>query len=274
MYTRFYDQVLTEIEVGQTRAGINLLVGMLDTVGLQPGSLAQAREEPRDHSLGQMLLQDPLCADAQALPNNPSGRIAMISDKRAGADVSSTGHRLFEATSDLTFARALRGRRDGFDQRLKRAWQTGRRICLLGSGSVHALELPAGGDISNITVIDPDAAACALESAAAAGVQFDLILAPDLADSTNSRDLSALLGLMRPCLTEGGSIVVAALLPHHIGAGWRRACMIWEPDCHDEQGLERLASAAGLSPQTYRDETNCVVWAELTVASCAQQKGE
>ena len=106
IYTRFYDQVLAEIESGKVHEGINLLVGMLDTVDLQAGSLARARRELRGHSLCQMLREDPVVAHADAQPDCHADRLRIIGQSSAGADTSSTGRRLFEVTRELTFARA------------------------------------------------------------------------------------------------------------------------------------------------------------------------
>ena len=269
MYTRFYDQVLTEISGGEIHAGINLLVGMLDTVGLQAGSFARAQQELREHSLGQMLRHDPLCANADTMRQDATAWIRMIADKRTAEGTSSTGRRLFAATSDLTLSRALRGRRQSFDQRLERAKLGGQETCLLGGG----LEPLPERNSSNITMVSRKDAAEAFHAAAKSRIFFDFILAPDLADQCEAVTLTDSLRQMRPCLSDGGTIVIAALHPHHIGAGWRRACLNWEPECHDEQSLERAAASAGLTAKTYRDETDCVVWGELRLAQNPTSKG-
>ena len=263
LYTRFYDQVLTEISAGKVNDGINLLVGMLDTVDIGPGSLAQAKRELSGHSLAQMLLEDPSVADAEARPNDTSARISMIGRAAAGSEVSSTGRRLFEATSELTFARALRQRRESFEQRFTRAWQLGQKICALISGGADAACQLSGADFSKATVIDADDAERGLRLAAADAQRFDLILAPDLFDRTVEPALSNILKLAASCLNANGSIIVAALLPHHLGAGWRSACLNWNPHCHDEAALTRIAANTGLHARTYRDETDCIIWGEL-----------
>ena len=256
LYTRFYDQVLTEISAGKVNDGINLLVGMLDTVDIGPGSLAQAKRELSGHSLSRMLLEDPSVADAEARPNDTAARIGMIGRAAAGGDVSSTGRRLFEATSELTFARALRQRRESFEQRFTRAWQMGQKICVLTNDGDNAI-------FSKATVINIADAEHSLCAAAGDAQRFDLILAPDLLDCTVEPALSNILKIASASLNINGSIIVAALLPHHLGAGWRSACLNWNPHCHDEAPLARIAANAGLKSRTYRDETDCIIWAEL-----------
>ena len=263
LYTRFYDQVLTEISAGKVNDGINLLVGMLDTVDIGPGSLAQAKRELSGHSLARMLLEDPSVADAEARPNDTTVRIGMIGRATTGSNISSTGRRLFEVTSDLTFARALRQRRESFEQRFTRAWQLGQKICVLISGGADAASQLSNADFSKATVIDADDAERGLRLAADEAQRFDLILAPDLFDRTVEPELSNILKLSASCLGANGSIIVAALLPHHLGAGWRSACLNWNPHCHDEAALARIAATAGLKLRAYRDETDCIIWGEL-----------
>ncbi len=273
LYTRFYDQVLTEINAGKVHEGINQLVGMLDVVGLGSGSLAQAKRELRGHSLCQMLLEDPSVAAAEARPNEPDARVRMIGGTAPSDDISSTGRRLFEVTSDLTFARALRQRRESFDLRLSNAWRQGQKICVLASDGCSLVRQLRGADSSNITIIDIEEASDAICLAAQTSPFFDLILAPDLLDRDATPALSEILRPMAACLGAHGSIVVAALMPQHLGAGWRSACLNWDPYCHDEGALAKLAASAGLTARTYRDETDCIVWCELKVPPRAHDKG-
>ena len=263
LYTRFYDQVLTEIATGKVNDGINLLVGMLDTVDINPGSLAQAKQELSGHSLAQMLMEDPLIADAEARPNDSTKRIGMISSAAANGNISSTGRRLFEVTSELTFARALRQRRKSFDLKFSRAWQLGQKICVLTNGGTDATCQISDTDFSKAKVIDIADAQQGIPLAADNTADFDLVLAPDLFDQTIEPVLSNILKIAAASLRTNGSIIVAALLPHHLGAGWRSACLNWNPQCHDEAALARIAGSAGLNMLTYRDESDCIVWGEF-----------
>jgi hypothetical protein len=58
-HSRFYDSVLQELAAGNMQDGINLLVGMLDTVDQQPEQFGAACDELRVHRLGSMLREDP-----------------------------------------------------------------------------------------------------------------------------------------------------------------------------------------------------------------------
>lgn len=274
IYTRFYDQVLTEIESGKVHEGINLLVGMLDTVDLQAGSLAQARRELRGHSLCQMLREDPVVAHADAQPDCHAERLRMIGRSSAGAETSSTGRRLFEVTRELTFARALRERRDSFDLKLSRAWRQGQNICLIDDNSNALLSGLDGSDESNITVVDLEEVSRTLSCDANNHLPFDLMLAPGLLDRCNPPELQNILELMRATLSNQGSIILAGLTPQHLGAGWRSACLNWNPQCYNELDLARIALDAGLVARMYRDETDCIVWAELRNALKACNEGE
>jgi hypothetical protein len=266
IYTRFYDSVLTQIEVGKVQDGINLLVGMLDTVNLQAGSLARAEHELRNHSLCQMLLEDPMIAHAEAQPDNPADRLKMIFQSSVHAEVSSTGRRLFAVTRELTFALGLRERHDSFRLKLRRAWQTGQPICLIDDSDA-LLEGMDGKDGANITIVDLADVRHFFAAAAKDGTRFDLILAPNLLDRHGAPALQTRFTLMQSCLSAQGSIVLAGLIPQHLGAGWRSACLNWNPQCHNESDLEQLASGAGMVTRTYRDETDCILWAELRNAS-------
>jgi hypothetical protein len=258
LYTRLYDQILTEIEIGNAHDGINLLVGMLDAVALQPGALDKAMQELDSHSLRQMLLEDPVFANAQAFPNDPDGRIDMISRKKSSEDISSTGRRIFEATNGLTFARALQQRQRCFDQKLALALQQGHRICVLVNEADKALERFEGkvaiAEIRNIAAFLCEA------------VQYDLILSAELGDRMDYQALAHFLKEIRYCLGADGNIVFAALLPQHIGSGWRTACLNWQPNCHDERTIAGIAAACGLTIRSYRDESDCVVWSECKIA--------
>lgn len=274
IYTRFYDQVMTEIEAGKVHDGINLLVGMLDTVDLQAGSLERARRELHGHSLSQMLREDPVIAHAVALPDCTAERLRMIGQSFANAETSSTGRRLFEVTRELTFARALRERRDSFELKLARSWRQGDNIFLIADDSTSYLGALDTSDVSNIAVARVDEMSQIIFCNADSQSKFDLILATDLLDRFDASALIDCLRLMRTGLAKQGSIILAGLTPQHLGAGWRSACLDCHPFCYDECGLAQIAADAELSARMYRDETNCIVWAELRDAVATGTCGE
>lgn len=282
VHARFFDQVLHELSAGNMQDGINLLVGMLDTVDQRPEHFGAACDELQGHPLAVMLREDPLFAASPASPGNDAAMLRLIATGELAADVSPTGKRLFAATSRLKLSRALRGRRLTGGERLSRAWQQGRRICALGGGILDAAQQLAGRDIGNITVVEDDRCLAARlrsdfgESFAlietgpvqflrsrSAPRQFDVICSVELADTCAPHALAALVPAMRRRLAPGGTISLAALATLHAGRGWRRAYLDWEPACHEEEGLAATAAAAGLGARVFHDETSCIVWCEM-----------
>lgn len=282
-HTRFYNSVLTELQAGNVHDGIILLVGMLDSAGRDAAALEVAHKELTSHDLWQILLQDPLCAQATAAPGKYSALGDMICQEACPSAATSTGFRLFGVTHELTFARAFRERRRQAAEILVRSWQLGRRICLPGCSDFQALGALEGQDLSNIIVVDanPDCLAqlkarlghsiatvnedplAFLRRSAAEEHRFDLVCATEMLDALDQRDLPDTFAAMRGSLAENGKILTASLLPEHLGSGWRRACLGWNIHCHDDARIEQAATAAGLSVQTYHDATDCVVWAEM-----------
>ena len=282
-HSRFFDQVLDELNAGNTQDGINLLVGMLDTVDQRPEFFGAACDELQGHALAAMLREDPLFAASPVNPGNDSAMLHLIATGELAADVSPTGKRLFAATSRLKLSRALRGRRLAGGERLSRAWQLGRRICVLGGGILDAARGLAGRDLGNITVVEDDRCLTAklrcdfgesfqlIETSSAQFLrgkrgpsQFDVICSVELADTCVSHGLATLMPAMRRRLAPGGTIALAALTPLHPGCGWRRAYLDWEPGCHEAESLAAMAAAAGLGARVYHDETSCVVWCEMS----------
>lgn len=279
-HARFFDQVLQELSAGNMQDGINLLVGMLDTVDRQPEQFGAACDELRGHALAAMLSEDPLFALSPMHPGSKSAVLRLIATGDLSPNVSPTGRRLFSATSKIKLSRALRERRLAGAQHVARAWQRGRRICVLGGGVLDAAQALVGRDLRNITVVEADPSLIAalrarfgssfcLEEASPAEFlrgagQFDVICSIELADTCTSHALATLMPAMLRQLAPGGTIELAALAPHHPGCGWRRAYLDWEPCCHAAESLAATAAAAGLSPNVYHDETSCVVWCEMS----------
>jgi hypothetical protein len=281
-HANFYDSVLTELQAGNVQDGINLLVGMLDSTGDDAALFKRASAELQAHDLWALLLHDPLCAHAAAQPEDTHALGDILCHDPKESATSSTGFRIFGVTRELTFCRAFRERRRQASEILVRAWKAGRRICMPGCSDFSALEGLAGHDLSNITVADanpdclaklkgqlgPSIIAIAqepaefLRSEQASGHRFDLICAAEQLDGLAPTSLAATLSAMRGILWPDGKILTASMLPDHLGSGWRRACLGWDIHCHDEAQIEAAAAVAGLTAQTYRDATNCVVWAD------------
>jgi hypothetical protein len=303
-FARFYDSVLREIEFGRIDGGINLLVGLLDAVHLLGSAIDKAREELTGHVLHQMLLEDPLYAHAARNPGDYTGLVKIAAHRPTAPQTSTTGRRLFEATSNLPITQALIQRQATVEQKLQRAWKDGQRICILGRDTSGAHPALSGRDNSNVTHIDPFPIKSAqtdrirkgltldddhsypdqLEShsdsswsgngldigasdwpevAARSGKQFDLILLPEVADTLDTAELISLIAQVKPFLRPAGAVILSALRPDHLGSGWRRACLNWHPNMHDLAALQRAASEAGFSAQTYGDQNDCIIWGTL-----------
>lgn len=294
MNTHFYDQILTEIQSGNVKDGITLLVGMLDAVCHDGSTFAAATASLKSHNLWSLLLEDPICASANATPRQPALLVDLICDQAAPASTSSTGQRLFEVTLSLTFARAVRERAKLAEEKLVRAWQTGANICVLGAGNLRVLRSLAGQDLSNITFVDPDPLCLArskatfgdsltgvnasldsfLGASPTARAPFDLICATTLADQRAIAALGTLLRAARNWLTENGAMHIASFVPQHLGSGWRRACLGWDIECHSDAHITQIAADAGVSARTYRDTTDSVVWAEFRLEDETSSRGD
>jgi hypothetical protein len=261
-FNHFFDSVLREIEFGRIDQGLSLLVGMLDAVLMQGASLTGAREALVRHVLHQMMLEEPIYAHAGRKSGDYAGLVSMASRSPADERISPTGRRLFEATRNLPFIRALRQRQTTGHKRLERAWKDGLRICLLGNGGSSGYTALSNRDESNVANIDIKAEDWP-NLAATAGMQFDLIGLPDVADTLVAGELFSLVEQLRPLVSPAGSAILSVLRPGHLGSGWREACLNWRPNMHGEESLQRAASAAGFSAHIYSDESDCIIWAEL-----------
>ena len=293
MHTQFYDQVLTEIQSGNVKDGVTLLVGMLDTVSHDECQFTAASTSLKAHDLWALLLEDPMCGLANAVPRQPDLLIDLICDHPLDVATSSTGQRLFEVTTSLTFARAIRERAKIAEEKLVRAWQAGAQICILGIDNLRALRSLENQYLSNIIFVDPDPRSlqrsmdafgpslhCVnatpeafLKSSAEATAPFDLICATALADHLQPAALEALLSLGRDCLAAQGALQIASFVPQHLGTGWRRACLGWDINCHNEPQIAASAARAGLCARTYRDTSDSVIWSEFRRANKELNEG-
>jgi hypothetical protein len=283
-YAQFYDQVLAELLSGSFSQGINLLVGMLDAVGKNSANQKLAFEKLHAHDLYFFLAQDPLIASANCSSPQYLSAIDFICEPYLDPCVSSTGRRLFEVTSQLTFCRAVRDRRAITAAKIKSAWQLGQSVCIFGTSQLRAIGPLAGQNLSNVTLICQDEASSADLSArfgqsptilqidpgrvwyfpTEIGIGFDFICAGDLPDRTETDALADVLLMLRDRLTPTGKIVVTSFVPEHLGAGWRSACLQWPITCYREADFINLGTCVDLNTRTYRDATNSVVWCELS----------
>jgi hypothetical protein len=261
-FNHLYDHVLSELEFGRTETGINLLVGMLDAAEMASNTAHSAQDALETHPLHAMLMEDPLCADAKLRPGNSTRRVKMLNTCNFDGQVSSTGHRLFAATSKIAFARALCSRRAHAERKLSSAWRSGQRIWLIADPQLDLLSSLHGVDTNNITVSNEYDFERAVRAIGIAGTEFDLILAPHLPDRFSAPAMRQIIALLESRLSQTGELVISALVPGHPGTGWRRTCFSWEPTCHDDEALAAI-TAPGFVSNTYRDETGCIAWAEM-----------
>jgi hypothetical protein len=261
-FINLYDHILSELEFGRTETGINLLVGMLDAAELQRSAKCSARTALADHPLRAMLLEDPMLADALKTPGNPARRVNMLNTQDFDNTISSTGRRLFAATSDIAFTRALRQRHEHAERQLIRAWRKGQKIWLIIDPQYDLLSSLDGFDTSNIIINSHGDIRKSAVIDGVAGETFDLILAPHLPDQITVQAMAQLIVSVSDRISAAGAFVTSALRNGHPGTGWRRACFSWEPRCHTEAALAQM-TAKGLTSQSYRDETGCVNWVEM-----------
>jgi hypothetical protein len=258
--TCFFDAVLAEIESGKVQQGINQLAGMLDARCMQPGALADAAAELRQHPLHQVLLEDPIYLHAAKHPGECEGLATAVATAADTVSISAIGRRLNSIVADLPIVQALLQRHHRSQHATIRGWQDGLRVCNVGHGLPEAL---SGRDVGNVTCL----AALPQSFMFAADRQFELICAPSLTDSIPTGSLSALFERVKPLLALNGRIVFSALLPHHLGTGWRLACLHWPANTHCEEALRQQAAAAGFAANIFREESDCTVWAELRIAT-------
>jgi hypothetical protein len=292
-YSLFYNQVLSELMSGTFQDGVNLLVGMLDNVSHDSATKRSAAAALREHDLDAFLSEHPF----YKAQDNTKGRTASLANLFCGDDldtnVSTTGRRLFEATNQLTFARAVRDRRKCTTKSLTRAWQSGQKICVMGEGQWRALDALAGQDVSNVTLIEQDS-----DTLSAVRAKFgvslklfdgeivewadetshnansvDLICASDFPDHTAQAELASVVILLQGCLSEHGKIQFAGFAPGHLGSGWREIGLRWDMHCYDEGQWQALGDQAGLHVRACRDVSNSVVWGEFTKNSDSSSWG-
>jgi hypothetical protein len=286
-YSQFYDQVLNELLSGTFLEGINLLVGMLDTLNHDGFAFEQAANKLKAHDLFEFLRRDPLVFTSDA---DKTG-FTLGADLICGADLpvstSSTGRRLFQVTSNIAFARAYRQRRLTSQDCLISSWQSGKKICVIGHGQFMALQRLAGRDLSNLTLIAGTAEQAArlgdvfgssphvpianqtafLHQSAEGGAHFDLICADDIIDGLTTEALTQFVVAAASCLSATGGLILASFARNHLGSGWRKVCLGWDLQLRNENDFLALGEVAGLTPRLCRDATNSVVQAIFSKTS-------
>ncbi len=242
IHERFYDQLLFQIEAGNARDSVMQLAGMLDAASLDPETFRSARTSLAKHRL------------ASALTDG-------------------------KATNTLPINQALRERAAHAGRSVSRAWREGQKLCIVGLSRLPDYAGLAGRDLSNVIAVETHAedvrnlrSACGdslsvVREDPASFFQhehdYDLICAMDRADGCVDAALQVLIGGMAAGLAPGGHLLMSALVPHHLGTGWRQACLNWDVFCHTSEALVQGGKTAGLSTWTYADTSGCFVWADF-----------
>lgn len=163
------------------------------------------------------------------------------------------------AMASFGFSRGLIARVELGRNAIESAWQRGRQILLLQCGDDGELDGLLGLERNNIAF-----EARAITSAAS---KFDLIVASGIADQLAGDGFRNFIAHAANRLNVGGTLIVSSFVPGYLGNGLRQICAKQTLFCHDEISLAEAATAAGLGISTFRDASNCLIWAELRVAN-------
>ncbi len=233
--TRSLDRIHARIAAGDASGGVLQLACMLDTALIDRAEIAQFKPMLHSHPIADCL---------------GSARVR-------------------EAIAQLDPLRALAGREQQLRGETEQAWRRGLTCLLVGPLAGRGLDRLAGRDLSNIAQC---AGAGELDSLPAAD-RFDLILAPDLADTAAPDVLADRLTDLAARLRPGGRLVLAAFVAEHAGHGWRDMFFVPPIHSHAPQAIAAAARSAGLSARLFEDATGCLVWAELRPAVGADHPG-
>lgn len=257
-HTALLDSLLGEIEAGRAGHAVLLLAGMLDAAlanehehNAAGSALCAWRDALRLHPIAQFLA--PMAA-AEGDHARRRRILALLAQDNVPHEIALGVQRLHAAMAPVGFVRALRARLMLAQQSLTKAWQAGRSIAIIGEGRAEINAL-CGLDTANITVV-ADYAELPMR-------RFDLILAHDLPDDLNQRDMARAGVDLAKHLNPGGTLCLSALAPAHLGLGWQAACLGRAPMCHEEAGLAAVAGVAGLSITHRRDISNVLIWADM-----------
>lgn len=284
---RFYDQTLGLIEQGHTKLALPMLAGKLYAAHAEAGNWTETRQSLLRHPLHAVLMEDPYTAHCVQRPRGYAGDAALIDilyDQKLPERTSQRGADLFSITTAFPAAEAVRMRRAYAQTRVTQAWQEGKRVCVLACGHFREADPLIGEDMSNMVVVDQDNLSLDivrsnhgasvkiveanvfnyLRSAISHGETFDLVYTLGLTDYLDTRAMRLLHKMMKACLAPGGTMLIANFLPFHLGTGWMDAVMDWHLIYREGAELETYAREIGMTPKTWRDATDSIVWCEMT----------
>jgi len=284
---RFFDQILEMIERGNAAQAMMLLTGKLYNAVEDSESWPQTRAELRQHTLYNVLLEDPYTGRSARRPRGYPGDAALIDiiyDKASPEPMTRRGREVFNVAIEFQASEGVRQRRAYAETLVTKAWAEGKRILVLACGHFREGDTLIGKDITNITLVDQDEESLAvirrnhgdgpdlqaanvvryLRAAVARGDQFDLIYTLGLTDYLEDRTMDLLHRLAKASLAPNGVFLLANFLPGHLSVGWMDAVMDWQLIYRDEAELTAFADAIGLAARTWRDETDSIVFCEMT----------
>ena len=284
---RFFDQTLDLINNGAVHIAVPLLIGQLHHAYADPVRWAETRDALHQHALHPVLMQDPLAAHSASKPRGyagDAGLIDLIYDMQPPEGVSDLARQFFASTVMYQAPEAVRQRRIEAERLVAEASKAGESVLVLACGHFREGDTLNGPELGNFTLVDQDELSVSrvrkchgdhlnvveanvfkyLSEAARESRTFDLIYTLGLTDYLDTRAMQLLHRLMKGCLAPGGRIVLANFVPHHLSIGWMEAVMDWQLIYRDEAELEGYAREIGLTPKTWRDPTDSVVWCEMT----------
>ncbi len=286
---RFYDQMSKLIDQGHGPSVVPVLAGKLFALNADKGAWPGHRDLLRRHPLHRQLLADPHVAHSATRPRGYSGDAAlieMIYTRDPQVQCSAAGRALFDVTIAFQAPEAVRLRRDYAEAELLKAHKAGQRILSLACGHFREAAPLIGQNLSTITVVDQDPMSldvvradhgCRLNiaeanvmkflrAAAQRGETWDYIYTLGLTDYFDDRAMALFHRLLKPCLAQGGHIMLANFVPDHLAVGWMDAVMDWHLVYRTESELAACARSAGFSPRTWIDATDSIAFCDMTIS--------
>jgi hypothetical protein len=246
-----------------------------------------------EHPAMPQLLEDPYSRDARTKPAGYAGDARTLDyvylQNPGPQAVTTRGRALFDESTGIAIAAAVRDRRDALaDAIVRRAAQQAVSVASIACGHARELErLPTGTrDRVRFWGIDQDARSIAycrsqhdptqatfevgsVRDLIAGRLRIppsDLIYASGLFDYLEQRVAVVLLKRMLASLNPGGSLIVPNLTPENAEIGYMEAIMDWWMCYRTEADMLRLANlAAGqeFRPTTFLRSGNLTAWLQI-----------
>ncbi len=295
--TAALDEAQAQILGGDGERGTADLVDLLDRVlnEIPVAAHDAVLKACREHTLHQVLLEDPYTARAFHKPRGYAGDAVMLDYLYSGLvppGTSPVGADVFRATTGCATARSVVARRNLLSCAIDRAAENRRRPNVLAVASGHLREavgsnsLAAGGlgsflaldqDAESLSVVERDYGSLGVravrESVGAllkrrvVFSELDLVYAAGLFDYLDDRTARALVEILFSTLLPGGRLLVANFTPRHQARAYMAWFMDWRLICRDEVGLASLTTGIATSDiaetQLFTDAPGNIAYLEL-----------